>query len=130
MSKSKQKGTLTIPPDTSPEEHELDAVNTLIELGRHITFIAPTRIEGRKSPDIEMNGTEWEIKTPMGNSKTTIFNAMKRGAKQSKLLIIDLRKTKISDQKAIHDIKMSISKTRSIQRVIVINKSSDIIDIP
>ena len=130
MPHKKRKGILSVPKESYPEPHELEAVATLISYGYDISFITPTRIKGQKTPDITMTGLDWEIKTPMGDSKTTISNALKRGAKQSKYLIIDLRKTKIKDLQAQKEIQISMSKTRSIQRVIVINKNSEIIDIP
>ena len=105
------------------------AVAVLVAKGYDVVFIAPTRLEAQKTPDIEMLGLRWEMKTPMGKSKTTIFNAMKRGAKQSKYLVIDLRRTSIRQEQALKDIKISMQKTASIQRVIVIDKQSNIIDI-
>ena len=42
----------------------------IAELGKDIVFIPPHR------PDIFMDGVEWEIKCPEGNSKRTIENNM------------------------------------------------------
>lgn len=80
-------------------------------------------------PDIEMMGVQWEIKKPIGRSKTTIANAMKRGVKQSKCLIIDLRRTTINDDRAIKDIKIAVRKTLTLRKVWVIKKDSNIIEI-
>lgn len=129
MNKSKHKGVLIVPDGSKPEPHELEAVAVLLASGLDVTFIVPTRTAAQKTPDIEMSGVQWEMKTPMGKAKNTIFNAMKRGAKQSKYLIIDLRRTAIGQDKALKDIRTSMDKSSSIQRVKVINKHSDIIDI-
>lgn len=129
MTKKSKVGQLVLPNGVSPEPHELETVAALIAYGHDVTFIAPIRTEGQKTPDIEMLNLAWEMKTPMGNSKTTIFNAIKRGAKQSRYLVIDLRRTRISDDRALKDIRASMAKTTSIQRVMVINKDSSIIDV-
>ncbi len=44
-------------------------------------------------------------------------------------IIIDLRKTKIADSRAVKDIRLSINKAKSVQKVLVINKQSEIIDL-
>ena len=79
MPHKKRKGILSVPKESYPEPHELEAVATLISYGYDISFITPTRIK---------------------------------------------------DLQAQKEIQISMSKTRSIQRVIVINKNSEIIDIP
>lgn len=129
MTRKRYKGTLILPKGNHPEPHELETVAVLISHGYDISFITPVRIAGQKTPDITMAGHDWEMKTPMGHSKTTISNALKRGAKQSKYLIIDLRKTKIEDSQAEKEIRTSMSKTKSLQRVIIIDKQSHLVDI-
>lgn len=125
----KKLGKLTIPPGVVPDPHELETVAFLLAYGFDISFIAPRRIQSLRTPDIRMAGIEWEMKMPLGESKTTIFNAMKRGAKQSSHLIIDLRRTSILDERAIKDITVSKERVRSVRRVIIITKDERLIDL-
>ena len=52
-----------------PEKHEFDTAKYFAAMGKNIKFIKPSTIEGSHTPDILMDGFEWEIKSPQGNSK-------------------------------------------------------------
>ena len=66
----------------------------------------------------------------MGKSKNTILNAIRRGVKQSKYIIIDLRSTAIDDDSAIKQLQSSVTKVKSIKKVLVIRKSLQVIELP
>lgn len=76
-----------------------------------------------------MNGNLWELKTPMGKSKNTIFNAIRRGVKQSKYIVIDLRSTRIEDDIAIKHLQTSVVKVKSIKKVVIILKNLKTIEL-
>lgn len=116
-----------IPEGLKIEPQEIEVAELFAGLGKRVEFIVPIRTIGSRNPDIQMDGVMWEIKTPLGDSRNTILNAVKRGSRQSHSIIIDLRKTKISDNRAMSDIKNSVQKSRSIKRVLVILKTSQII---
>jgi hypothetical protein len=88
-----------------PELHEIDAA---FVLSRHykcsVEFLIPTDDYKRKTADIVMLGMVWEIKCPLGASKSTIRNQFRRASKQSKNIIIDTRLTKLE----IKSIKKSV----------------------
>jgi len=81
MAKKKRKqinpGLVTIPVGhpSPPEPHEVDAA---MILARHykcaVEFLAPVDDYKRKTADIVMLGVLWEIKSPIGASKSTIGN--------------------------------------------------------
>lgn len=53
-----------------PREHELSAA---LILAHHFkTDVVFLRPETKKTPDVNVNGTKWEIKSPRGDSKKTI----------------------------------------------------------
>ncbi len=129
MKKKTQKGKLVIPYGILPEKHELETANIFMAVGKDVEFIAPSRTTRSKTPDVKIDGILWEMKSPMGKSKNTIFNAIRRAVKQSKYIIIDLRLTKITDDKAIKDLEISIAKVSSIKKVIIITKTKSIIEL-
>ena len=54
-------------PQDAPKEHELAAAVLLAYHFRaDVTFLRP---EHKKTPDLEINGTKWEVKSPKGNAK-------------------------------------------------------------
>lgn len=50
-----------------PKEHELSsALKLAYYFKTDVIFLRPER---KKTPDIEVNGMKWEIKSPRGNAK-------------------------------------------------------------
>lgn len=111
-----------------PKDHEMSAALILANyyFKADVTFLRP---ESNKTPDIEVYGKKWEIKSPMGNSKKTIENNLRMARKQSKHIVIDLRRIKMHKVRAIARINYFLSKQQQIKRVIVITKDQKIVDI-
>ena len=137
MFKKKEKqpnpGQVVIPVNhpNPPVTHEIDAAFTL---ARHykcvVEFLVPVDDYKRKTPDIVMLGTEWEIKSPTGNSKYTIQKQFRRASKQAKNIIIDTRRTKLKDDNIEKAIIIELKKRSNIKKVILINKKEKVLDFP
>ena len=51
--------------NTPPEKHELDTAKFFSAMGKDVVFIKPSSIPNTHTPDILMDGVEWEMgKTP------------------------------------------------------------------
>jgi len=81
-----------------------------------------------KTPDIVMNGLEWEIKSPTGMSRNTI-QAQFKGRKQSRNLIIDGRRTGIPDEVIMTRIKLELTKRIRIDRVLFVTKQKRVVEL-
>ena len=112
----------------APREHELSAALILaFHFKADVTFIRP---ETRKTPDIEVNGTKWEIKSPTGNGKKTIDNNLRAAHKQSRNIVLDLRRAKLHQSKAKARINYYLSAgPHKIKHLKIITKAHKIIDI-
>ena len=112
----------------APKEHELSAALILADHFRaDATFLRPER---KKTPDIDVSGTKWEIKSPTGNGKKTIDNNLRAARKQSRNIVLDLRRAKLHQSKAIARINYYVSAgSHKIQHLKVITKTHKIIDI-
>jgi hypothetical protein len=112
-----------------PLPHEMDAA---LILSRHyqttVEFIVPIDDYLRKSADILMLGAEWELKTPKGASKSTIYKQFRRASKQAKNIIIDSRYTKLRYERIETSVLLEIKKRQSIKKVILIDKSKNIVE--
>jgi hypothetical protein len=112
------------------EDYEIDAANIL---ARHykcdVEFIVPIDDYKRKTADILMQGAMWEIKTPEGASKYTIQKQIRRASKQAKNIVIDTRRTKLSDIRIEKDVQTEINRRHNIRKVILINKFDKIVEI-
>lgn len=111
-----------------PKDHELSAALILAyHFKTDVVFFRPER---KKTPDIDVNGTKWEIKSPTGNGKKTIDNNLRAAHKQSRNIVLDLRRAKLHQSKAIARINYYLSAgSHKIKRLKIITKTQKIIDI-
>jgi hypothetical protein len=115
-------------PQDAPKEHEMSAAVILAyHFKANVTFLRPER---KKTPDIDINGIKWEIKSPKGSSKKTIENNLRAARKQSENIVIDLARSKMHMTRAVARAKFYIrTKAHSIKRLKIITKTGKIIDI-
>ncbi|HVV25842.1 MAG TPA: hypothetical protein VHC21_02320 [Candidatus Saccharimonadales bacterium] len=111
-----------------PKDHELSAALILAyHFKTDVIFLRP---EAKKTPDIDVGGTKWEIKSPRGNGKKTIDNNLRTARKQSRNVVLDLRRTKLHRSKSAARINYYLSAgPHRIKRLKIITKTQKIIDI-
>jgi hypothetical protein len=108
-----------------PKDHELSAALLLAyHFKSNVTFLRP---KYARTPDVDIDGVKWEIKSPMGNGKRTINNNFNEARKQSDNIVIDLRRIKMHQAKANARIKFYLSTPHHFKRVVVITKSKKVI---
>ena len=128
---SKRIGTIITPPGVVVDRYEKFAVDFIaIERGTDVTFLVPNRQKGQKTPDIEMDGQLWEIKSPKGKGSRTIENTLRQATKQSAHIILDLRRMdgRMPTKKFISEIERQFNLNRSIKHVIVITRQDTSVD--
>jgi hypothetical protein len=112
------------------EPHEVATVNFLVACGKQVELLVPSRQKGIKTPDILLDGQEWEIKSPKGIGKYTIQHAFKAGAKQADYIIFDIRRMrKKPEENIIAKIQKELDVSKTVKRVLVITKTEKIIDL-
>jgi len=112
-----------------PTTEELEAANFLASKNKKIRFLAPSTEKGIKTPDIEMDNLQWEIKTPIGKSSNTIKRAFKTALRQSKYIIFDLRHSKLPDEPNIDKLKKEFNDIKSAQSLLIITRNHELIDL-
>ena len=122
-------GKTIIPFGVFVEQHELDVAKVLNKLGKDVEFILPSRVQFSRTPDIKMDDLLWEIKSPKGNSSRTIENNLRCALKQSKNIIIDLRRIKIDETRAISQINKQFKQSKVMKRILIIRQNQEILDI-
>ncbi len=110
------------------EEHEWRTVKYLLERGLDIELIPKSQIKNFHNGDIIMDGIDWEIKAPIGNGKYTVQNIMQAAVRQSTNIIIDLARTKMSEENAIKSFEREFWGTKGAKRLKIIKKNGEIID--
>lgn len=111
-----------------PKDHEMSAALILANyyFKADIVFLRP---QTNRTPDIEVNRVRWEIKSPMDNGKKTIDNNFRMARKQSRNIVVDLRRIKMHQSKANARIRFFLSTPHRFKRVIVIAKDQKVVDI-
>ena len=111
-----------------PKDHEMSAATILAyHFKTDVVFLRPER---KKTPDIDVNGTKWEIKSPQGDGKKTIDNNLRTARKQSHNIVVDLRRAKMHQLKAVSRIRHYLSSgPHEIKRIKIITKHRAVIDI-
>lgn len=126
-----QKGYIDISKLSSPpEKAEFETAKFFAELGKDITFIRPSSIPNQHRPDILMDGVEWEIKCPEGNSTRTIENNIRKALKQSHYIIVDLRHIKMSEKHCLSQLVIQFQKRPQIRKLYIIKKTGELIKLP
>ena len=110
-----------------PERHEFDTAKYLAALGKDIVFLRPSTIKGAHTPDIRMDGVEWEIKSPSGSSKRTIENNFRKAVVQSRYIIFDLRRIKIPPAQCLAQLEREFHARSYLRKLLVIQGDGSMI---
>jgi hypothetical protein len=111
----------------SPARYELTAAQLLAEYFKtDVEFIERTN---QKTPDFLIGGIKWELKSPTGTGRRNIERQLQTGVKQSKNIVFDARRSKIHISKIKNALNYQFHLTRSIKRIILIDKSDKVIEL-
>lgn len=74
-----------------------------------------------------MQGMVWEMKSPTGETIRPLERIIHRAVKQSPNIIIDLRRSRISDSTAANTVQKLFLEMRSVRNLWIITKKLEII---
>ena len=124
---SKHNVIIPIDMNPRPENHEISAAMILADyFCSDALFLKAT---GTNSPDISIKGVQWEIKSPIGSGKNNIRKSMREAAYQSVNIVIDLRRSKLHQTRALGYIKQYFAHPNRLKRVLVITKLEKVLEI-
>ena len=97
-------------------------------MGIDVELIPKSERKGVHAPDVIMNEVKWEIKSPKGEGKYLMQNTVQKAVKQSKNVVVDLRRAKRSQERCLKELKKEFDNSRSLRRLKIITKSRRILD--
>ncbi len=109
-----------------PKPHELETAERLMRAGHSISFLHATG--SGPTPDILMDGAVWDLKSPTGNSKSTITDTVKHARRQSPRMVIDLSRSTMPLQLALAQIDYALKRYRGIETILVIAQDGSFIE--
>lgn len=125
--RKKQKGVVIIPADANPWPHEKRVAKLLSLAGHKVEFIPETHI---KTPDIYLDGTMYEIKSPISNKIDAVERNVTRALEKCPNVIFDSsRMKKITDNQIMQELIKRRRIGKGLKRMLFINKHGICIDI-
>lgn len=109
--------------------HELATVVFLTQQGYDVELIKPILNKGVSTPDIYMDGLDWEIKCPTGKSANTIKRSFKTALRQSKNIVFDLRRSRMPDNVNIAKLQKEFTDIKIARRLVISTKSRKLLDL-
>ena len=116
--------------NTPPEKHEFATAKFFADMGKDVVFLKPSDIPKVHTPDILMDGVEWEIKGPQGGSRKTIEDNFRKAVQQSRYIIFDLRRIKLPEKQCISQLEREFYVRPYLKRLYVICKSGKLLKYP
>ena len=127
MYMTKHKGRVIIPADANPWPHEVQVAKILALAGHSVEFIPEANL---KTPDIYLDGTMYEIKSPITNNPKKIIRNVKRALEKCPNVIIDSSRVKgLRDDAIQRTLKNKVKDLSGLKKLIFINKRGQIVDI-
>lgn len=127
VKKSKYNIVIPVGMKPRPKIHEETAADILANHFKSDVFFIKTASQG--TPDISIKGIAWEIKSPVGNGANNIQKNMREASAQSENIVIDLRRSRLHQTRAIGYIKQFTERYKKLKGVIVITKSKSVLTI-
>ena len=125
--KNAKRGKVVIPADANPWPHEQKVAKILALAGHYVEFIPETNL---KTPDIYLDSTICEIKSPITNNLKKIVRNVKRALEKSPNVIIDSSRVKgLNDEAIQRTLKNKVKDLPGLKNLLFINKRGQIIDI-
>lgn len=109
-------------------EHEWKTVKYFLELGKDIELLPKSEIKDYHQGDFMMDGIAWEAKSPVGKGKYTVQNKIQEAVLQSCNIIIDLRRSKMQEDKAVRAYEREFLNNKGLRRMKIIKKDGELLD--
>ncbi|MFZ2512972.1 MAG: hypothetical protein WAW63_00780 [Candidatus Saccharimonadales bacterium] len=127
VKKSKYNIIIPVGMKPRPKIHEETAADILANHFKADVHFIETASQG--TPDVSIKGIKWEIKSPIGGSANNIQKNMREASDQSENIVMDLRRSKLHQTRALGYIKLFTDRAKRLKRVLVITKSRRILTI-
>lgn len=124
--KNPHPGRVIIPANANPWPHEKKVAKILAIAGYDVKFIPETNI---KTPDIYLNRTAYEIKSPISNKIDAIERNLTRALVKCSNVILDGSRMKVRDDQIMRELIKRRKVGKGLKKLLFINKKGTVIDI-
>lgn len=126
MNHENKRGIVVTPANANPWPHEKRIARILARAGHRAKFIPEENI---KTPDIYIEHTVYEIKSPISDKIDAIERNITRALAKCPNIVFDGSRMKIRDNQIIRELIKRRRLGKGLKKIIFINKCGEIIDI-
>lgn len=110
--------------------HEMDTARALASAGIEVRFICRREGQYIHTPDILINGFEWEIKSPQSSNAKALQRNLRKALHQANRVIIDSIRIKgMPDAVVERELRKLSQSMRSLRSLKFVTKKRTVIDI-
>jgi hypothetical protein len=81
-----------------------------------------------KTPDFAINGCNYELKTPLTSNIRSINNIIHLATKQSENVVMDIRKSKITEKRMSLVCNERLKSLKKLKRIVLIVNNKKVLD--
>ena len=111
-----------------PTPSEIKVANYLVGRGCKLLFLKPANKKGIHTPDAQINGEKFEIKSSVSNKPRTIIKRFKEARRQSDKIVFDLRGIR-GEAENTEKLLLKLAHDTKCRRLIIITKHRQTIDV-
>lgn len=126
MKRNPKQGKVVIPAKANPWPHEKRVARILALKGNYVEFIPESTI---KTPDIYLNRTKYEIKSPVSDKVDAIERNITKALAKCPNIIFDSSRMKVRDDQILKELIKRRKAGKGMRKLLFINKHGIIIDI-
>lgn len=108
--------------------HEMRTAQALANAGYKVTFLKRNLDEYKRTPDIKIDETLWEIKSPKSNKLKRVERTLRDAIHQSSYVVYDSQRIKsLNDNQIMQELRKWARDLNSLKGLIFVNKKRDVI---
>ena len=124
--KDMKRGRVVTPADANPWPHEKQVAKIVALAGHYVEFIPEANI---KTPDIYLERTIFEIKSPISNKIGAVERNITRALEKSPNVIFDSSRMKVRDDQIMRELIKRRKAGKGLKKLLFVTKRGMIIDI-
>ena len=118
---AKKSYDVILPSDSKIRPHELEAAGILANHYKTTVRVLPQSKRFKESSaDFIIDGNSYELKSPITSSVRSINNLIQLATKQSRNVVIDIRKSKITEKRMIQVCNERLKSLKKLNKIVLI----------
>ena len=123
-------GKIIIGPGLNVWPHELKTAEALARAGHAVEFVRKSEVDHQKTPDVLINGVQWELKSPTADNLKAVERNLKRARWQSENIVFDCRRMKkVPDIAIQRRVSKCANEIPGVRQVLYVDKRGNVIDL-